>query len=181
MGKFEPRTAQSKRANLEATITTPQASRVEELDSILLQPEGNIKRYEELAGRPLEETCTVTVLPDTCVPALRSKLEMSSRDMSYREVKEDALAYIGRRHDFSTRPVPMDIGIHEEEGEEDSYTYHAPKLQNWRGAAEPYDLDDGLRVYPDENYSCKAPFYLPRGGPDAGMMPYSLGKEHPGK
>lgn len=76
---------------------------MEHLGSALLEMERNIKSYEELAGRPLVED--------------RSKLGMHSRGVSYREVSDDVVAYIGRRRKAAPRPVPRGIGSQEEEEE----------------------------------------------------------------
>lgn len=66
---------------------TPQAKKGEELDAILLQRGHKIKAYQELAGRRLGEKLSAIVLTEACVLELRSKWEMHSRGVFYREVR----------------------------------------------------------------------------------------------
>lgn len=55
---------------------------MEELDAILQQSELNTKSYEQMAGKPPDEDLFATTLTDACVPELRSKLELSSKEVS---------------------------------------------------------------------------------------------------
>lgn len=75
--------ALTKRAHLKATITIPPARRVEDLEANLLKVEAHMNRYQVLAGRPLDEDLTVTILIEASLPEHCSKLEMSQKDLCH--------------------------------------------------------------------------------------------------
>lgn len=93
MSRYEPRTAQTKRTHV---MTARQSNMVDNMNVALQHLGRNIKVCEDLAGKPLDEDLLAIALPDICVPELRSKLELSSEDMSHREVRGDMVAYIER-------------------------------------------------------------------------------------
>lgn len=98
--------------------------------------------YEKLAGWPFGEDIAATVLTEACVPEPRPKREMSSGDVSHRVVR-DNIAYIERRDDSPTRPVPMDIGNQAQEVGEAECTFCVPELQKWGRVAEPWRKRSG--------------------------------------
>lgn len=79
MGRYEPRTVQSKRGHFKAIVATTQARKVEELEATLLQLVRDSDNHEELAGRPLDEDLMVVALVEACAPELRKMMEMHSR------------------------------------------------------------------------------------------------------
>lgn len=75
------------------------------------------------------------------MPKLGPELEMSTKEVSYREVRGGVVAYIERRRASSTRPVPIDIGDQEEEEEEG--IDDSPEYQTWEGAKNTHETEDG--------------------------------------
>lgn len=92
-------------------------------------------------------------------PELRSKLELSINKVSFREVREDAVAYIERRRDASTRPVPMDIGSQEEEEDEEEYSVRSgvPELGL---SQDPPELEDASWGTAERGDIWEEPCYL---------------------
>lgn len=86
MAKYEPRTAQTKRAYFKNIVSNRQAKNVEDMSAMIQTPERNIKGYEDVAGKPLDEDLRVIALTDGCAPELRHKLELELREVSYREL-----------------------------------------------------------------------------------------------
>lgn len=101
-----------------------------DLEAELPKVEDDMKRYEALAGHPLDDDTTVTVLISVCVNELRDRLEANGKGMSYKKVLGDIVAFIERRRDTEADgPKPMDIGNHEEA---ESVCY-APEVHAWWG------------------------------------------------
>lgn len=159
MARYGPRTAQSKRACFEATMTTTQAKWVESFASTLLQLQRNIKLYEELVATPFDEDLAVTILTEAGVPELRSKLEMSSRGVSYTGGSGAPSSPAS-----SGVATPQQVRFRCTSGTRTRRSPIAPQNsrigQHRGGATEPDDLDDGMWV-------CHL---TPRGFPDAGIM-----------
>lgn len=61
-----------------------------------MRVEGHMEQYEALSGRPLDEDITATVLMSICVRELRERLGSGTKDMSYKEVRDDISAPIMR-------------------------------------------------------------------------------------
>lgn len=59
----------------------------------MLQLQAHMKRCKALAERPAGEDVASTALIEACVKEFRDKLEMSSKDTSYTEVRDDIVAY----------------------------------------------------------------------------------------
>lgn len=69
-----------------------------------------MKRYETMAGRPLDEDIAVAVVIESCVKELRDRLE-TVPDMVYKEVLDDIVAFIERRRVSSTNgPTQWRLG-----------------------------------------------------------------------
>lgn len=79
MNGHEPYTALTKRAHLTAVIANLPAKRIEELEPKPLQLDSHMKRYEALAGRPLDKDLMVTVLIESCVEELRENMSSRTR------------------------------------------------------------------------------------------------------
>lgn len=74
-----------------------------------------------------------------CVKDLRERLETDNKDMSYKEVRDDLLAYIERRREAQADgPMPVDTRNQEEE----EYMYSAPDFQQWGGARDPCVMEE---------------------------------------
>lgn len=59
---------------------------------------------------PLGEDLLVVALTDACVAELWAKLNINTRELSFREVKAEVVSYIEPRVNASSRPVSVDIG-----------------------------------------------------------------------
>lgn len=70
--------------------------------------ERNIKGYEDLAGKPLDEDSRVIALTGSCVPEWRHTLELEHREVSYKEQRDLVISYIEGRRDSSGHAVPKD-------------------------------------------------------------------------
>lgn len=92
---------------LKAITTNAPAKRIEGLEPNHLKFEPHTKRYEALAGRPLDEDLTLTELIDACVKKPRDKLEMASTGISCKEERV-VLSHIpkGVQSPSSTAPPP---------------------------------------------------------------------------
>lgn len=101
MGRYETRTAQPKITYSRNVVTKRQAKRVEDMDAILLSWDRKIKGHEHLAGKPLGEALLVIALTEAGVRGLQSKAQLSSKEVSCREVRYVLVAYIERLRDSS--------------------------------------------------------------------------------
>lgn len=87
VGSCELNMAQSKRTYLRNDMQIRQVKRVENMDAIFQSLGRNIKRYEYVAGKTFDKYLLVIALSDACVPELRSKLELSSKNVCQREAR----------------------------------------------------------------------------------------------
>ena len=101
MKRFEPRTPGTKRALLKAIISNPASNK---------QVEEYMKHYEVVAGADLPEDLKVTVIIDLCTKDLKEHLELSTREMTYKQVRDEIISYAERkRNAFSNDLKPMDL------------------------------------------------------------------------
>lgn len=70
-----------------------------------------MKKYQGLAGKPLDEDPSVTVINDPCVTDRKERLELATKDMRFSEVREEILSSIERRRDTFRGPRPMEWTI----------------------------------------------------------------------
>ena len=80
MKRYEPRTPGTKRALLKAVINNTPAKKPED-----------IEKYEVLGGESLPEDLRVTVIIDLCTKDLKEHLELITREMKYKEVREEIM------------------------------------------------------------------------------------------
>ena len=108
--RYEPRTPATKRAVLKAVINNPQCKRVEDIEKNLLHVEELIRKYESMAGSELPEDLKVTVIIDLCPKDLKEHLELITRDMKYKEVRDEIASYVERKRDtFSNQVKAMEV------------------------------------------------------------------------
>ena len=110
MKRYEPRTPGTKRALLKAIINNPPAKKPDETEKNLLAVENLIRKYEVMAGEPLPEDLRITVIIDLCPRDLREHLELSTKEMTYKEVRDEISNYVERKRDsFSTNLKAMEV------------------------------------------------------------------------
>lgn len=127
--RYEPRTPATKRALLKVVINNPQAKDPKDIEKNLMRVEELMKKYEVLAGQPLPEDLRATVIIDLCTKDLKEHLELTTREMSYKEVREEIMAYVERKRDlFGSQLKAMECDNHEEQKPDD-------KPYNWWGGA----------------------------------------------
>lgn len=141
--RYAPKTAGTKRAMLKAIINNPQCKSVHLVESNLMKLEDLIKKYENMTETRLPEDLKVTVLIDLCHKDLREHLEMSTKDLPLKEVREEILNYIERkRSTFAANNSAMELDHfddyqdewQEEEQYWDPYAYWPPPEElNWLG------------------------------------------------
>jgi hypothetical protein len=108
--RYEPRTPGTKRALLKAIINNGQAKKAEDIEKNVMHVEELMKKYEVMSGTPLPEDLRVTVIIDLCVKDLREHLELTTREMAYKEVREEIMSYVERkRNAFSMDLKAMDV------------------------------------------------------------------------
>ena len=97
MKRYEPRTPGTKRALLKAIINNPASNKPDELEKNLMKVEEYMKHYEVMAGADLPEDLKVTVIIDLCTKDLKEHLELSTREMTYKQVRDEIISYAERK------------------------------------------------------------------------------------
>ena len=116
MKRFEPRTPGTKRALLKAVINNTPAKKPEDIEKNLMNVEELMKRYEVLGGEPLPEDLRVTVIIDLCTKDLKEHLELITREMKYKEVRDEIMSYVERKRDlFGNQLKAMEVDNYEDE------------------------------------------------------------------
>ena len=95
--RYEPRTPGTKRALLKAIINQAPAKKPEDLEKVLMHLEELIKKYESMGGAELPEDLRVALIIDMCHRDLKEHLELTTKDMSYKEVREEVVNYAERK------------------------------------------------------------------------------------
>ena len=115
--RFEPRTPGTKRAVLKSIINNPAAKKTEEIEANLMRVEELIKKYEHLANDTLPEDLRVTVIIDLCVKDLKEHLELITKEMTYKEVRDEIISYVERKRDsFGNQFKAMEVDSYEQMG-----------------------------------------------------------------
>ena len=110
MKRYEPRTPATKRALLKAIINNPAAKKPDEVEKNLMKVEEYIKKYEVMSDSELPEDLKVTVLIDLCPTDLKEHLELTTREMTYKQVRDEVISYTERkRNAFSNDLKAMDV------------------------------------------------------------------------
>ena len=110
MKRYEPRTPGAKRALLKAIIKNPASKKPDEVEKNLMKVEEYMKHYEVMAGADLPEDLKVTVIIDLCTKDLKEHLELSTREMTYKQVRDEIISYVERkRNAFSNDLKAMDV------------------------------------------------------------------------
>ena len=69
-----------------------------------------MKHYEVMAGADLPEDLKVTVIIDMCTKDLMEHLELSTREMTYEQVRDEIISYAERKSNaFSNDLKVMDV------------------------------------------------------------------------
>ena len=115
MKRYEPRTPGTKRALLKAVINNPQAKKPDDIEKNLMHVEELMKKYETMSGEALPEDLRATVIIDLCTKDLKEHLELSTKDMKYREIRDEITGYVERKRDqFGSQLKAMEVDSHEE-------------------------------------------------------------------
>ena len=118
MKRFEPKTPGTKRALLKAVINSTPAKKPEDIEKNLMHTEELMKRYEVLGGEPLPEDLRVTVIIDLCTKDLKEHLELITREMKYKEVRDEIMSYVERKRDlFGNQLKAMEVDNYEDESD----------------------------------------------------------------
>ena len=119
MKRYEPRTPGTKRALLKAVINNAPAMKPEDIEKNLMNVEELMKKYEVLGGESLPEDLRVTVIIDLCTKDFKEHLELITREMKYREVREEIMSFVERKRDlFGTQLKAMEVDNYEEMGDQ---------------------------------------------------------------
>ena len=116
VNRYEPRTPGTKRALLKAIINNPPAKKAEDIEANLMHMEELISKYESMAGgdERLPTDLKVTVMIDLCVKDLREHLELNTKDMLYKQVRDEIMSYVERKRDnFGNQMKAMEVDSHE--------------------------------------------------------------------
>ena len=69
-----------------------------------------MEKYEMMTGTDLPEDLKVTVIIDLCTKDLKEHLELSTREMTYKQVRDVIISYVERkRNAFSSDLKAMDV------------------------------------------------------------------------
>ena len=137
MKRYEPRTPGTKRALLKAIINNPAAKKPDEVEKNLMKVEEYIKKYEVMSVSELPEDLKVTVLIDLCPTDLKEHLELTTREMTYKQVRDEVISYTERkRNAFSNDLKAMDVDEVDQK--------HNHEHEQWWGGKE----DDSEQWYP---------------------------------
>ena len=116
-------------------INDAPAKKPEEIEKNLMNVEELMKKCEVLGGEPLPEDSRVTVIIDMCTKDLKEHLEFITREMKYKEIRNEIMIFVERRRDlFGTQLKAMEVDNCYEMGE-----------QVWWGGSEPW-YGDGWEV-----------------------------------
>ena len=144
--RYEPRTPGTKRAILKAILGYAPAKRIEDIERSLLSFEELLKRYDALSGAALPEDLQVTIALDLCTKDLREHLEITTKEKSYREVREEIMSYVERkRESFSNGIKAMEV--------DNAESAHNLDVTWWGGG------DDAGQWLPFQNESCHDSYY----------------------
>jgi hypothetical protein len=150
MKRYEPRTPGTKRALLKAIINQNPAKKPEELEKNLMHLEELIKKYEQMGGAELPEDLRVALIIDMCHKDLKEHLELTTKDMSYKEVRDEIVNYAERkRNAFGNDLKAMEVdevdaeytwwGGRWEEDEWEAEEVYAIGWQKGNGKGKGYD------------------------------------------
>ena len=150
MRRYEPRTPATKRALLKAIINLTPAKKPEDLEKTLMHLEELIKKYEAMGGTELPEDLRVALIIDMCHKDLKEHLELTTKDMSYKEVRDEIVNYAERkRNAFGNDLKAMEVdevdaeymwwGGRWEEEEWESEEVYAIGWQKGNGKGKGYD------------------------------------------
>lgn len=172
MKRYEPRTPGTKRALLKAVINNPAAKKPDEIEKNLMHVEELMKKYEVLSGQPLPEDLRVTVIIDLCTKDLKEHLELITREMTYKDVRDEIQSYVERKRDqFGTQLKAMEVDNHEEW----DMTWWGGK-DDWYGATNEQDWEQG-----DDNEVYQMQYWGKGKGPSYGGKGKGGGKSYGGK
>ena len=146
MKRFEPKTPGTKRALLKAVINNPPAKKPEDIEKNLMHVEELMKRYEVLGGEPLPEDLRVTVIIDLCTKDLKEHLELITREMKYKEVRDEIMSYVERKRDlFGNQLKAMEVDNYEDEWDTTWWGGKGPcGPEQWDSCEPRGDLPDEL-------------------------------------
>jgi hypothetical protein len=150
MKRYEPRTPGTKRALLKAIINQAPAKKPEDLEKTLMHLEELIKKYEAMGGAELPEDLRVALIIGMCHKDLREHLELTTKEMSYKEVRDEIVNYAERkRNAFGNDLKAMEVdeldaeytwwGGRWEEEEWESEEVYAFGWQKGNGKGKGYD------------------------------------------
>jgi hypothetical protein len=150
MKRYEPRTPGTKRALLKAIINQAPAKKPEDLEKTLMHLEELMKKYEGMGGAELPEDLRVALIIDMCHKDLKEHLELNTKDMSYKEVRDEIVNYAERkRNAFGNDLKAMEVdevdaeytwwGGRWEEEEWESEEVYALGWQKGNGKGKGYD------------------------------------------
>ena len=131
MKRYEPRTPGTKRALLKVVINNLPSKRPDEIEKNMMHVEELMRKYEQLAGEGLPEDLRITVIIDLCTKDLctKERLEHGIKYMSYKEVRDEIMAYVERKRDlFGSHVKAMEVDRFEQDEWE---TYAAEKDITW--------------------------------------------------
>ena len=115
MMRYEPKNPGTKRAILKAIINNQPAKKAEDIEGNLMAVEELMKKYEAIARDNLPEDLKVRVIIDLRVKDLKDHLELTTKDLSYKDVRDEILSYVERKRDvFGKQVTAMEVDSHEE-------------------------------------------------------------------
>ena len=75
-----------------------------------MKVEEYMKHYEGMAGADLPEDLKVTVIIDLCTKDLKKHVELSTREMTYKQVRDEIISYAERKRNASSNDLKaMDL------------------------------------------------------------------------
>ena len=111
MNRYDPKTAETKRA-LMKKITIPKlAKNIPDLDKNLIEWEYNIRRYEAASGKPMDHDHKICTIIEMCPHTLKEHLDLNVKeDQAYEEeVRKLITRYVDHHRDRAHNGVmPMD-------------------------------------------------------------------------
>ena len=77
-----------------------------------MKVEEYMKHYEVMAGADLPEDLKVTVIIDSCTKDLKEHLELSTCEMTYKQVRDEIISYVQRKRNAFSNDL-IAIGVEE--------------------------------------------------------------------
>ena len=94
--RYDPKSPGTKRAVLKGLMMINPVKKLSDLEGAILKFEEMVKKYETMSKIELPEDLIIISMIDLCSKELKSHLELSSKNMTKQDIREEIFSYIER-------------------------------------------------------------------------------------